>query len=309
MIALKKYKAPGKLLITGEYLILEGAEGLAVPLNLGQSLTVKNSETQNDVLTWKAETPAGEWFSGTFSLPDFKVLNATDTRFAKQLTHILIAVRKLNSGFLLKGDWQINTCLEFNSEYGFGSSSTLIANLARWADVDAFELQKQTFNGSGYDVAVALENAPIIYKLENGRPDYRKTVFKPSFTQHLFFVYLGKKQQSLHAIKQFKKNAIFTSTDIQTVTSITRQITVASSLREFEQLLHEHEKLMSGVLKTPPVQQLFFANYKQGVVKSLGAWGGDFVLVTTTADKKTFETQLKKLGFAVVYSYDELVAP
>ena len=40
----------GKLLITGEYLVLNGAEALALPLSCGQSLNYK--KTTNNLIKW-----------------------------------------------------------------------------------------------------------------------------------------------------------------------------------------------------------------------------------------------------------------
>ena len=164
------YKAPGKLLITGEYLILEGAEGLALPLKQGQDLTVIKTEIQNRQLVWEAFSPEGLWFSATFALPSFTIINTSDKAFAQRLTGILKAAQQLNQNFPAPGSYEVKTVLDFNPEFGFGSSSTLIANVARWAKADTFELQNLTFNGSGYDVAVALEAKPIIYSLKQKKP-------------------------------------------------------------------------------------------------------------------------------------------
>ncbi len=46
---------------------------------------------------------------------------------------------------------------------------------------------------------------------------------------------------------------------------------------EFEELLILHEKLISKAIGISPIQERLFSDYK-GVIKSLGAWGGDFVL-------------------------------
>jgi hypothetical protein len=56
------------------------------------------------------------------------------------------------------------------------------------------KLQNLTFNGSGYDVAVALEAKPIIYSLKQQKPVYHPVVVNPAFADNLYFVYLGKKQ-------------------------------------------------------------------------------------------------------------------
>jgi hypothetical protein len=50
------------------------------------------------------------------------------------------------------------------------------------------------------------------------------------------------------------------------------------------------------------VQQRLFADYP-GVVKSLGAWGGDFVLATQLDHAKVYFPQA---GYATVLGWDDL---
>lgn len=302
------YTAPGKLLITGEYLILEGAEGLALPLKQGQDLSAIQTDSQNRQMVWEAFSPEGLWFSAIFVLPSFQIVNSSDIVFAQRLTGILKAAQHLNHGFLALGSYKVKTILYFNPEFGFGSSSTLIANIARWAKVDAFELQNLTFNGSGYDVAVALEAKPLIYTLKQKKPVYSPVVFKPAFVNNLYFVYLGKKQRSLEEVKRFKDTALFSSADVDAITAITREIVNCHSLQQFEILLKEHESILSAILKTTTVQQQLFPDYDEGIVKSLGAWGGDFVLVTSTKPTDEFKKEMKKYGFEIVFGFSEIVS-
>ena len=61
----------------------------------------------------------------------------------------------------------MNTHLEFPRDWGLGSSSTLINNVAQWAQVDPFELHFKVSNGSGYDIACAKRRYPIVYSTQN----------------------------------------------------------------------------------------------------------------------------------------------
>ena len=72
---MKKFHANGKLLITGEYLVLKGALALAVPLNKGQTLTV--DESNESGLHWRAEIPNGFWFEVKFN-DKLTILETTD---------------------------------------------------------------------------------------------------------------------------------------------------------------------------------------------------------------------------------------
>ena len=64
-----RYYSNGKLLLTGEYVVLDGATALAVPTKFGQDLIIKS--IQEPELIWGSFTNTGEcWFEAIF---DFKV--------------------------------------------------------------------------------------------------------------------------------------------------------------------------------------------------------------------------------------------
>ena len=67
--------------------------------------------------------------------------------------------------------------------------------------------------------------------------------------------------------------------------------------------MRKHEAIIGGIIKQEPVQKQLFPDYF-GDVKSLGAWGGDFVLATGTEDTPSY---FKKKGFETVLSYKEMV--
>ncbi|HCO83183.1 MAG TPA: GHMP kinase, partial [Arenibacter sp.] len=97
---------------------------------------------------------------------------------------------KLNPSFLSTSQgYEITTALNFPREWGLGSSSTLINNIAQWAQIDAYVLLWNAFSGSGYDIACAQNNSPIIYQLKNSRPIVHSASFNPTFKSDLYFVY------------------------------------------------------------------------------------------------------------------------
>jgi len=297
--------ANGKLLITGEYLVMEGAKALALPLKVGQYLSVK--ESKEPQLLWNAMTQKGLWFQVKFSLPQLKIVSSTDEFLGKKLKQILLAVKILNPQFLKSEQgFEVETILEFDPEHGLGSSSTLIANIARWAKVDPYKLLKPTFGGSGYDIACATSRSPVLYQLLNNKPKVENIIFNPVFSENIFFVYLGNKKKSSDSIRSFKKNSTFNVTDVQKISKITERIVNSEFLEEFEELLTEHEMIMSEILQIPTVKSLHFPDIK-GAVKSMGAWGGDFVLLTSQLEKEELKNYLNKKGFNPVYSFDEVV--
>jgi mevalonate kinase len=297
--------ANGKLLITGEYLVMDGAKALAVPLKKGQKLEVEQTET--GLLEWQAKEPGGLWFKTVFSLPSLKITETPNRDMAEQLRKLLLNAASLSDNFLTneKG-LSVITNLDFDPQYGFGSSSTLVYCIARWANVDPFVLQTTTFGGSGYDIACADAKGPVTYRVLKNKPEVNRVDFTPPFKDNLYFVYLGRKQQTADSISDFHNKASFSKSEIEEISAITDKILKTSKLEDFETLLNRHEQIMSEILKMPTVKSLYFQEF-EGVVKSLGAWGGDFVLTTTKKSRQEFIRQMHHLGFNIIYPFNDLV--
>ena len=138
------YQAHGKFLLTSEYLVLKGALALALPLKLGQSLEVSLTDTDTHRLHWIASQPDKPWFSVLFDSETLLPLSSDDPSKAEKLSNILKAVRQLKQDAFLGCDIRFRTHLDFDPNWGLGSSSTLITNLARWANVNPYELLKKT---------------------------------------------------------------------------------------------------------------------------------------------------------------------
>ena len=304
MISKSKY-AHGKLLLTGEYLVLKGARALALPLTVGQYLSWKKTKVPE--LVWNAMKPDGMWFQAKFELPQLDLMHATDEHLSAKLRKILQTARDLNPKFLDgTTGYEVQTILEFDPEFGFGSSSTLISNLAGWADVDAFKLAAKTFGGSGYDIACARQKHPIFYCLDGDKHIIEPATFDPPFRKNLLFVYLGHKQLTRESVAEFKKQEDVSLKDIERINRIGSEIENVNDLEHFESLIEEHEEVMSSILKMPRVKGLYFSDHK-GAVKSLGAWGGDFVLMTFRDDLQSTAEYLEKKGFTVFFTYEELI--
>jgi hypothetical protein len=75
------------------------------------------------------------------------------------------------------------------------------------------------------------------------------------------------------------------------------------TLAGFESLMEKHENLLSDVLQEQPVKQRLFPDYF-GMIKSLGAWGGDFVLAT--GDEKTM-AYFKGKEYSTVIPYSRMI--
>lgn len=303
-----KYRANGKFLLSGEYLVLQGARALALPLNLGQSLEVTTIDDENGMIHWDAYTPKGFWFASIFSKHDFTVHASDDMEKADNLSRIFKAIKSLNPNILQdKKDYFFTTRLEFDSEWGLGSSSTLISLLAQWAEVDPYELLKMTMGGSGYDIACATASQPIFYQLKNGAPIVEKADFHPAFADKLYFVYQGHKQSSGKEVKSFKERAqkYDYSSECSEISEISEKLINATSFNDFCALLTRHEELMSRCLE----QQLLKSQYPdfQGVIKSLGAWGGDFFLAATELSEEEVKEYFNKKGLNTIIKYKNII--
>ncbi len=298
------FHANGKLLLTGEYLVLDGALALALPARYGQTLKVTNNEIEG--LHWTSYGKDGKaWFEALFNLPDFAVLSHSDQEIAQRLQDILLKIRLQNPDFLTKEkSLEAQTHLEFPREWGLGTSSTLMYLLAQWAGIDAFQLLAQTMGGSGYDIACAGRSRPLFYQIKNGQPFSQSINFDPDFKEHLYFVYLGKKQNSREGIARYRSRQADKKKCIDKATQLTKAFIKAKDLKTLEQIINEHENLISDLLDLPKAKDLYFPDF-WGSIKSLGAWGGDFVLASSHKTHTETKDYFRQKGFNTCLSYNE----
>ena len=297
----------GKLLITGEYFVLDGAKALAVPTKFGQTLRVTTLHANDNLLYWVALNNQNKpWLNLVFDTADFSCINAKQDE-AVRLTKILQEARKLNPDFLTKtNDTAVETRLEFPNEWGLGTSSTLIHCVAAWAKVDGYELLKNTIGGSGYDVACAGDDSAILYQIKNANSETLPVNWHPSFSNYIYFAYLGKKQLSSEGIQYYKTKLQDKTYAIAKLNCITESILACTELKEFENLVNEHEDLIAGQLKMTKVKDSLFNDY-WGSAKSLGAWGGDFVMLTNQRSVDDIKAYLSEKNITIVFGWNELL--
>jgi len=301
---MQKFYSNGKLLLSGEYLILDGAMGLALPTQFGQEMYVGSTDHEN-TLSWKSlDEKENIWFEATYSLPELSILNFKgDKNVAETLQKILLEAKRVNPVFLNNSKGiAVSTALSFPRNWGLGSSSTLINNIAQWAKIDAFNLLFNSFGGSGYDIACAQYDQALTYQLEQGVPSVKTVTFNPSFIDQLYFVHLNKKQLSSESIKVYRNNKT-DLTAIQKISDISKNMQSAKNISDFNGLLKEHELILSSILKEQTVQQRLFPDF-QGQTKSLGAWGGDFILAS--GDQST-ASYFNSKGYQTVIPYSSMI--
>ncbi|MFH7012020.1 GYDIA family GHMP kinase [Flavobacterium sp. FlaQc-52] len=295
----------GKLLITGEYLVLDGAKAFALPTKFGQNLVVEDGT--NKEIKWKSyDFDHQIWLEDCISFSD--IINNPTAQIETVKTTLITILHEaylLNSDFINQAQgYLVTTELTFPKNWGLGTSSTLLNNIAQWTKIDAFTLLKNSFGGSGYDIACAQHNTPIIYRLEQNVPVVEPVTFNPDFTQNLFFVYLNKKQSSKTAINAYYNNKNQNlANSITENNKITETALKAKTLTEFAYALEKHETHLSNILELETIKEIAFPDFN-GVVKSLGAWGGDFVLVISKENPKEY---FASKGYETILTYAEMI--
>ncbi len=297
----------GKLLLTAEYVVLDGALALALPSKFGQSLTVETISKKQNI--WESyDADDSTWFKAIFNVTDFDFIvdkpSALSAKIARQLQLILQSARKLNPLFLKDEKvLRITTKLSFPRFWGLGSSSTLINDISQWAQVDAYKLQFKCFGGSGYDIACAQQNQPILYQLKNQKPNVKTIDFNPDFKEELYFVYLNQKQNSREGIARYKQQKGNITTAVSKITDISQAFATCNRLSDFDNLITQHETIIGKLINIKPIKEQLFKDYF-GAVKSLGAWGGDFILATGNTETPHY---FKEKGFKIIIKYDDMV--
>jgi mevalonate kinase len=294
----------GKLLLTSEYLVLDGAKALALPTKFGQDLTIENGANQE--IHWISfDYDHDIWFESTFSFQDIKEKVSFENQPEKNtLISILHEAFLLNPIYLNNSDgYLIETQLGFPRKWGLGTSSTLINNIAEWLQIDAFTLLKNSFGGSGYDIACAQNDTAILYQLVDGKPNVEKILFEPKCVSNLYFVYLNQKQSSKAAIDSYNSNSNRSGEVVPYFNRLSQELIEKNDFSSLSELINRHENKMSQVLSLTTVQEHLFPDF-EGTIKSLGAWGGDFVLVLSK-DKPT--AYFKEKGYKTILAYSEMI--
>ena len=304
---MERFYSHGKLLLSGEYAVLDGAVALALPTRLGQWLEV--SQHPGPGLEWVSLGADGtEWLHEHISSAEWETPppeGPMPKEARERLLHILQVLVALQpeTAQRLNGI-RMTTRLEFPRNWGLGTSSTLLANLAEWAGVDPYALLDRSFGGSGYDLACARHDGPLYYSRKPGTaPEIITAPFDPPFARQLRFVYLGQKQDSREGIALYRKKGKAGAAFLQAVSNLSRELATARELDAFCNAMDRHERLISDHLGIPAVKHRLFSDFP-GSVKSLGAWGGDFVLAANAASDDEY---FRRLGYTTQFSYPELI--
>jgi mevalonate kinase len=303
---MKLFHAHGKLLISAEYMVLHGSQALALPLQMGQTLQRFRSEDRS-IFSWDAYHEGERWFNARFNPSTLMILETSDQEKAEDLRLLIRAMIEMDPTFQKElFTWDVETMLEFSPQWGFGSSSTLIALMAEWAEINPLDLHFRVSDGSGYDVACAVAESPILYKLKEDGPHYKQVAFDPNFADSLYFVWLGRKQKTAEHLVEVAEKMNPGFEEIHYFSTLTQRMLETTELLEFCQLMEEHEAKLSKLIKLDRVSETRFPDLP-GSVKSLGAWGGDFVMIATESEPETLYNYLDKKAYKTIFRYNDLV--
>ncbi len=302
----KKFHGKGKLLLFGEYAVLDGAKSLAIPTARGQSMEIRPHRGSD--LIWENYNEDGElWFEAQISLYDFSSIRTSDDDVSAFIQKILKGAVRFNTEFL--NNWngfKVINRLEFPVGWGLGSSSTVIYNLAQWAGINPFYLHFQVSNGSGYDIACANAENPLIYQSTEDELNYTEIDFNPGCLDQIYFVYLGNKQSSEKAIRYYGKTIKGRKQLVKDISQLTVSAIDCNHQTDLAKIMDEHESVISTALKMPKVKDQRFSDFN-GSIKSLGAWGGDFIMVLSDMSLGEINTYFNNKGYDIVIRYNDML--
>jgi len=294
--------SPGKLMLTSEYFAMDGALVLAVPTKLGQEFSFEEKNDEKSLIFWEAYHQNKLWLRAVIDYKNWQILEINIPSSAEFILKTLKNVQSLSTvKFRNNFTYHLKTNLQFPADYGLGSSSTLMNNLAEWAAIDPFYLNKISLGGSGYDIAVAKEKSAVLFQ---SVPEikYEKVNFDPSFKNELIFIHLNQKQDSREGISLYKSKTKSQKL-VDEFSNLTRNILVCNELKKFSELMLIHEQRISDFLEIPTVKERFFADCPI-FIKSLGAWGGDFVM---SSKFEGFKDYFWGKGFRTIFEYSDLI--
>jgi mevalonate kinase len=227
---------------------------------------------------------------------------SSSSKISNTLIEIIKNIRDFNPNFLTNSGASITTKLTFDKDWGLGSSSTLISNLSKLAGIDPFKLNNKIFNGSGYDIACAGSNSPLLFSKSENEKYIKEVSFRPVFHENIYFVYLNRKQNSLTEVKKYKKTKPSKEL-ISEISEITKKILNCDDYKMFNKLINSHEQIISKLISKQTIKKELFNDF-QGEIKSLGAWGGDFIMVSSENSPLNY---FKNKGYNTLFKFSDLL--
>ena len=290
-------------MLCGEYAVTIGVEALALPVSLGQWMYVWEFDSPGggDRLIWEAKEKDGStWLNESFALPletmEAETEKSSERDRSREVLHSMLSM--VAEGFWKTGkSYRIETQLEFDRSSGLGSSSTMVANFARFAGLDAQKVQQKVLGGSGYDVAVAELGKGLVFWKNAEVANWDAWKLSADLTSKWKIVFLGKKQNSRNALADVKGKLMEIEKDDFLMHQL-RQVCAAVKMANQVPMLEAGLEMWQAILAMSlgletPYQHFKFQPTKGGLCKWLGAWGGDMLLINDVFEESEREA-LKK---------------
>jgi len=259
------------------------------------------------VIEWETYVMDKPWFKASFRIEDMTILDSSSHKTAIFIRDLLRAGAELQPELKSASQgFSIVNHIDFDIRWGMGSSSSLLSNLAYWLEIDPYSLYCSTFQGSGYDVFCARANGPITFQLKQERCEIHEVSFNPAFADHLYFIYSGRKQDSQESVGKFKSKPLSEDRIIIQVTDLTDAFIKSPDLEDFLSVIRIHEDAISAAIGLPGVKQAIFPDFN-GEIKSLGAWGGDFIMAATPMSRKEVKEYFNKRNLKVIFSWKDII--
>jgi len=289
-------------MLTSEYFAIDGALVLAVPTKLGQEFFYEEKNDGKSMIFWEAYHQEKLWLKTAFNYKNWEILEANLQKPSEFILQVFKKVKQLFSIKLQDNiSYYIKTNLEFPSNFGWGSSSTLMNNLAEWAQINPYLLNQLSLGGSGYDIAVAKEKSAVLFT-NQPQISVERINFQPSFKDELIFIHLNQKQNSREGINLYKSKEK-SKPLIDEFTSLTKEIVKSDNFEQFSSLLTCHEYKIAEFLQIETAKDKYFKDCPV-FIKSLGAWGGDFVM---SAKFESYEAWFSEKGFSTIFSWNDII--
>lgn len=280
--------------------MLSGAKALAVPTSFGLKFESVESES-DDYINWTSHFPNKPIFTARFDLKG-NVAESTNKELSAGISRILKSSLEI-LGTVKLPSLSLSAKLEFPMDWGLGSSSTLVYSVAEILNINAFELLERTYGGSGYDIACAGSKKAILYEVKGEKSDWIETEFSPPFKNEIHFVYLDRKMNSRDALSLYRDRfSSISEIDVNRISEISVLMSNCSDISEFGDLMNEHEQRISYLFKLKTVQKDLFPDYNKSI-KSLGAWGGDFIMVLGKSDEMDY---FRNKGYNTIIPFSEM---
>ena len=90
--------------------------------------------------------------------------------------------------------------------------------------------------------------------------------------------------------------------EILKINSLGDMIVKEKNQKKFNEMIKEHEEIISNIIYKKPIQSTLFKDFN-GQIKSLGSWGGDFILAS--GDNETPKYFYKK-GYETIIPFSEM---